>query len=110
MHCIIIYLQNIVLWPMAFIEKKASILENTHNVSILLILLEEGSMTKGILGSKLTRNYESIRKRLDQLKEAGIVKIYESGEHPRPHHVELTPLGIAIAEKLEEIEKLLEAK
>lgn len=84
-----------------------TVLENTHAITILLILEREGPMQKGILYQKISKNTASVQRRIDSLVKAGLVTETETKEHPFPRIIDLTPLGREVAGKLAEVQELM---
>jgi DNA-binding HxlR family transcriptional regulator len=84
-----------------------TVLENTHAITIMLILAREGSMYKGMLYQKISKNTASVQRRIDSLVMAGLVTETETKEHPFPRIIDLTPLGREVAEHLQAIEELM---
>lgn len=87
-----------------------TVLENTHAITIMLILAREGSMYKGMLYQKISKNTASVQRRIDSLVKAGLVTETETKEHPFPRIIDLTPLGREVAERLDEIEELMQGR
>lgn len=92
---------------MGFITNEATVLERSHAITILLLLYAEGSMIKGILAGKITKNSDSIKKRIEELEGVGLIKVTPSEKHPFPHVVELTHRGCDVAKHLAAIEGIL---
>lgn len=87
-------------------------LENTHAIRLLLVLRREENngkigINKKILTQLITTSSQSIKDRIDELSDIGLITVEEKKEHPRPHMVYLTPRGREVAEKLAEIEEIL---
>lgn len=92
---------------MSFTTNKASLLEVTHAVTVLLVLMDEGPMIKSVLSQKITTNNQSIQKRIKELVDNGLISETVEDEHPYRHRIELTPRGHAVAEHLAAIEEIL---
>jgi DNA-binding PadR family transcriptional regulator len=88
---------------------KAQILEERLSVAVLLTLAqEEEPIIKGVLASKIARSAGTIIDRIDELQDAGLLTEIREDVRPFRKFVELTPLGREVAEKLVEIEDMLE--
>ena len=87
-----------------------TVLENTHAITIMLILAREGSMYKGMLYQKISKNTASVQRRIDSLVAAGLVTVEQDTAHPFPQWVSLTPLGREVAEHLQAIVELMSRK
>ena len=87
-----------------------TVLENTHAITILLILRREGPMQKGMLYQKISKNTASVQRRIDSLVMAGLVTETETKEHPFPRIIDLTPLGREVAEHLQAIVELMQRR
>lgn len=86
---------------------KAGSLEATHAIKILIILLREGKMIKGVLASYVAKGTVSVQSRVEELIQLGLVIEEREQQRPFRKFVELTPKGRAVAEKLAEIEEIL---
>lgn len=84
------------------------VLEETHALKILLVLLREGRMIKGVLNQKITRSTVSVQRRIDALVRAGLLSEEQEEQHPFRKYIELTPRGRAVAEHLQAIEEILQ--
>ena len=95
---------------MEFTSYYATVLERTHAVTILLVLLRDGEMNKSILTSKITTNNQSIKSRVDELIRSVLISETVADKHPYPHSIDLTPLGREVAEHLQTIEELMQQR
>lgn len=76
---------------------------------ILVFLLREGATSKSSVYFALERSNKTIQPRIDKLVEIGLVKETPIEKPYGKKMMELTPKGRQVAEKLGEIEKILEA-
>ena len=83
-------------------DYKASILENTHTVKILMILNENGKMMKGDLARSIAKGTSTVQARVAELVEAGLLT-----ETREKVFVSLTPEGENVANMLRAIESCL---
>lgn len=91
-------------------EYKASILENTHTVKILMILNENGPMMKGDLARSIAKGTSTVQARVEELVEAGLVVETRENVKPFKIFVDLTPEGENVANMLRAIESCLRNK
>ncbi len=88
-------------------DYKASILENTHTVKILMILNENGQMMKGDLARSIAKGTSTVQARVEELVEAGLVVEVHEKVKPFKIFVSLTPEGENVANMLRAIESCL---
>jgi len=89
-----------------------SVLEKKHSISILIILYKEKSFEKGNvyqleLKKLLGHKSETIKNRLYDLRDAGLIKFEITSEFQHKEYIWVTPKGRRVAEKLVEIEEIL---
>ena len=92
---------------MSFTNDKTTVLEEVHTIALLLLLLDEGPLIKTVIYQKFTTNTSSLQKRIDKLKDAGLVITSPDPSHHSAIRVELTTKGKVVANKLREIEIVL---
>ncbi len=88
-------------------DYKASILENTHTVKILMILNENGQMMKGDLARSIAKGTSTVQARVEELVRAGLVIEVHEKVKPFKIFVSLTPEGENVANMLRAIESCL---
>ena len=88
-------------------DYKASILENTHTVKILMILNENGKMMKGDLARSIAKGTSTVQARVAELVDAGLLTETRETVKPFKIFVSLTPEGENIANMLRAIESCL---
>ncbi len=88
-------------------EYKASILESTHTVKILMILNENKKMMKGDLARSIAKGTSTVQARVAELVEAGLVTETREKVKPFKIFVSLTPMGENVASMLLAIESCL---
>ena len=88
-------------------DYKASILENTHTVKILMILNENGKMMKGDLARSIAKGTSTVQARVAELVEAGLLTETREKVKPFKIFVSLTPEDENVANMLRAIESCL---
>lgn len=83
-------------------------LESTMAMRILLVLLREGDMFRSILYNRVAKGVNTARFRVDELLEAGLLTEEVSQFPPLSKRIGLTEKGRRVAEKIAEIERILE--
>lgn len=91
-----------------------SVLEKKHAIPILIALYKAKSFEKGniyqlTLKKLLGHKSESIKHRLTELKNEGFIDYESVAEFQHKEYIWLTPKGKHVAEKLVEIEEILNA-
>ena len=86
---------------------KSQAIEGKYAISVMLMLLDKGSMSKGILSHALSSGSGVVQDRVKELKEVDLLTEKKEDRRPFRIMVELTPRGRAVAEKLREIEEIL---
>lgn len=80
-------------------------LERRHAMKVLLVLRDRGSMGKTELAESINSGAGSVSSRIDELLEAGLLRIDEELCHPFRKVVSLTELGGEVAELVAAISK-----
>ena len=83
-------------------------LNQNYAVALLLYLKREGESSISGLTPDVCKNYRTVRDLVDELKEAGFVKINKQYSPVRKFTVDLTKKGRKTAQKLLEIEEIME--
>jgi len=87
---------------------KLEVLEQKAAIYTLILLLEKGKMTASELVYFIPHSQGAVYTAKERLEKAGFIEIEEKDKFPKPKIHKLTPKGKAVAEKLLEIEKMLE--
>ena len=87
-----------------------SSLDNRYTITLILYLHSHDSVPMGSLVPDVATNYRAVRDLVDQLEEEGIVKVDKQFSPRKKFTVELTEKGEKIADKLKEIEEILEGE
>ncbi|MEM3580933.1 MAG: winged helix DNA-binding protein [Candidatus Bathyarchaeia archaeon] len=82
-------------------------LEQTGSIRILLFLSKKGATTLTEIKDNVNCSLSAIYNALRKLKDAGLIQEELEKEFPRRRLVSLTDKGRKVAEKLEEIERIL---
>lgn len=88
-------------------EPGATLFENTHAVSIMLVLREEGPMVKGDLAHSMSKGTSTVQRRVEDLVEAGLVEERRETVRPFKRIVSLTAEGEAAADLLKQLDDLV---
>jgi len=91
------------------IKLKLEVLEKKATMHILIALFKEGRKTVSELIYVLPFSQTAIYSAKERLEKAGLIKKEIIGEFPKTIIHSLTPKGRKVAEKLLEIEKILES-
>lgn len=83
-----------------------SVIESARVAKVLVLCLREGEMPKGIIYQKLQKNTTVLQSRIKELVDAGLLREEERSD-PYRKMISLTEKGLAVAEKLKEIEDIL---
>ncbi|MEM3390464.1 MAG: winged helix DNA-binding protein [Thermoproteota archaeon] len=82
-------------------------LEQTDSIRIFLFLSKKGATTLTEIKDNVNYSLSAIYNALRKLKDAGLIQEELEKEFPRRRLISLTDKGRKVAEKLEEIEKVL---
>lgn len=85
-----------------------AVLESVYAMRILALLLKEGPTFRSILYQRVSRSTNSPKARVDELLEAGLLTEEVSQFPPLSKRIGLTEKGRRVAEKIAEIERILE--
>lgn len=83
------------------------ILEDYHSMKVLLLLYEKGKSMRSIVYASIPSSSNTLKLRLDNLLQNGLIQEKEEQFPPKRKWVELTEKGKRVAEHLLEIEKVL---
>ncbi|HHT76015.1 MAG: winged helix-turn-helix transcriptional regulator [Methanomassiliicoccaceae archaeon] len=86
---------------------RAQLFEDTQAIGIMLVLLKEGRIFTTELSSRLAKGAGTTISRVRSLVAEDLIMEERETEFPRRKFLELTPKGRAVAEKLAEIEEIL---
>lgn len=82
-------------------------LEQTGSIRIILFINKKGASTLTDIKNGVDCSISAIYNALRKLKDAGLIQEELEQEFPRRRLISLTEKGRKVAEKLEEIERLL---
>ena len=85
----------------------SNLLEHPHAIQVLLHLRKHFPMPLLELEGEIKANRSAIRRRIDELAEAGMIKIGQVRGMRHRMIVSLTPLGMDVANRLAEIERMI---
>lgn len=83
-------------------------MEDTYALRILVYLFKNGPTFKSVLYSSVSKTITAPKLRVETLVEMGLLSEVVSKHPPYTKTIDLTPKGRKIAEKLVEIEKMLD--
>ena len=85
-------------------------LTETYSIKALLILLKEGRMmTLEELSKEMGDQHMGVSRAIDSVRAAGIVAASPRRDAPYEEEIYLTDVGKIVAEKLKEIEEMVDA-
>jgi DNA-binding MarR family transcriptional regulator len=80
-----------------------------HSIDVLLLLLENGPMEKNQIYSALTKNTDPVNRRIEEMRELGLVAIYTKKDERRTvQMVELTDRGKRLSTTLHDAETIIQ--
>jgi len=91
-----------------FIEVKSSVLEEKYTIQILLVLLKSGCTSRMETYKPISQSSSTLAKRVNVLRDIGLIKETSRTAHPFTRMLELTPKGRRVAELLARVEDELQ--